>query len=160
MTTPTFAIETQRGLLTVTRRFLSGTEVVLRGEEELSRQWPWWVFRDHRFRLPDDPDAECHLRLGGRWGYSLWRDDVLLAHRQSALSRFGQAVGVSIPSLLVLDLLLRVESGPGGVRVAPSGPMRWFDFSFPLLVVLLAWPVSWWLGRRLRRRRLAETAAG
>ena len=67
---------------------------------------------------------------------------------------------MSIPSLLVLDLLLRVESGPGGVRVAPSGPMRWFDFSFPLLVVLLAWPVSWWLGRRLRRRRLAETAAG
>jgi len=160
MPTPTFTIETQKGLLTVTRSFLTGTEVVQRGQEVLSRVWPWSIIRDHRFRLPDDPDAEYRLRLGGRWGYALWRDDALLADGQSAWSRYAQAVGVSLSSVLALDLLSRIEVGPGGFRVAPSGPMRWFDFSLPLLVVLLALPISWWLGQRLRRRRLETSAPG
>jgi len=134
----------------------NGSETVRVGEQVLSRKRSFRLVSDHRFRHPSDPDGpEYRLRVRGVSGHALWRGSRLVSLRERKGLRYLEAFGLSFCGLIVIEALLGFASGVsrrdflGIVEPLPEG----------LAALLLAVPLSWWMGRRLRAPTRADAGA-
>jgi hypothetical protein len=125
----------------------SGTETVRAGEQVLSQKRSFRLFSDHLFRHPADPGgAEYRLRVRGVSEYALWRGSSLVALRERKGLRYLEAVGLLFCGIVVVEALLGFATGASGrdlssvLEPLPEG----------LTALVLAAPLSWWMGRRLR----------
>lgn len=141
------SIPTEAGDLTVDLSLWNGSETVRIAEQVLSRKRSFGLVSDHRFRHPADPRGpEYRLRVGGLSSHALWRGSSLVALRERKGLRYLEAVGLLFCGIVVVEALLGFASGASGrdlssvLEPRPEG----------LTALVLAAPLSWWMGRRLR----------
>ena len=130
----------------------STIEIITCDREKVSEKRSWRIVTPHSFVVQEDGErVEYEVALGGLFGYLARRNGSIIAERHRPFMRYLTAFGLIAVCVGLLRLFLLLGALVVSQPFGAAG--RFIDTWAGVVILLGAFPISWWLKSYLRRVR-------